>query len=102
MDWHTCTGFQWDSANADKIWDRHQVTRAECEQIFFNRPLVVRHDEAHSLVEQRFYALGRTDSGRGLFTVFTVRGDSVRIISARDMNRRERRVFAGAEAQEDS
>ena len=102
MDLKRCTGFQWDSANADKIRDRHRVSRSECEQIFFNRPLIVADDEKHSGVGRRLYALGTADSGRLLFAVFTIRENLVRVISARDMSRRERRVFGRAEAQEDS
>lgn len=103
MDLHECSGFDWDSANADKIWDKHRVSRRECEQIFFNQPLIVADDEDHSEVEHRFYGLGQTDAGRRLFAVFTIRGDLIRVISARDMSRRERRVFGRAEkAEEDS
>lgn len=102
MDWQRCTGFQWDSANAEKIWEKHQVTRSECEQLFFNRPLIVADDEKHTKVEQRFYTLGKTDGGRKLFAVFTVRDDLIRVISARTMSRRERRVFDRAEGEEDS
>lgn len=96
-----CTGFEWDFANADKIWNRHEVSRAECEQVFFNRPLVVADDQEHSGAEKRYYALGKAESGRRLFVVFTIRGELIRMISARDMSRRERRVFDRAEAQED-
>jgi len=88
-----CTGFQWDEGNLVKIWERHGVSAAECEQVFFNRPLVVAPDEKHSSAESRFYVLGHTDSRRLLFVVFTIRGEFVRIISARDMNRRERRIY---------
>ena len=100
VDLEGCTGFQWDSANADKIWDKHQVSRRECEQIFFNRPLIVADDEKHSDDERRFYALGKTDDGRRLFAVFTIRGDLIRPISVRDMSRRERREFSRAEEAE--
>lgn len=98
-----CSGLEGDSANADKIWDKHRVSRRECEQIFFNQPLIVADDEEHSEAERRFYALGHTDAGRRLFAVFTIRGDLIRVISARDMSRRERRVFGRAEeeAEED-
>lgn len=87
------TGFQWDDGNSDKNWVAHQVSRAECEEFFFNRPLVVHPDPRHSSCEVRYYALGHSDSGRTLFIVFTVRGDLVRVISARDMSRRERSVY---------
>lgn len=101
MDLGRCSGFEWDSAPADKIWNRHEVSRAECEQVFFNRPLVVADDQEHSGAEKRYYALGKAESGRRLFVVFTIRGELIRMISARDMSRRERRVFDRAEAQED-
>ncbi len=80
-----CTGFDWDEGNITKNWDKHEVSSGECEQIFFNKPLIVKRDSKHSLLENRYYVLGRTDSGRLLFAVFTVRGDKIRIISARDM-----------------
>lgn len=88
-----CTGFEWDEHNAGKNWRKHHVTPSECEQVFFNRPLVVADDEKHSGEENRFYALGRTDAGRLLFLVFTIRQGNIRVISARDMNRNERKVY---------
>jgi hypothetical protein len=50
------------------------------------------------------YLLGKTDSGRRLFVVFTIRGELVRVISARDMNRNELRSYEkyGKETEEDS
>jgi uncharacterized DUF497 family protein len=86
-------GFDWDEGNLLKNWEKHRVSASECEQIFFNRPLVAGLDEAHSKTEARFYALGITDSGRRLFVVFNIRRNRIRVISARDMNRRERKVF---------
>jgi len=88
-----CTGFEWDEGNLLKNWEKHRVSAAECEQVFFNRPLVTLPDRAHSHVESRFYALGQTDANRYLFIVFTVRNDLIRVISARDMSRKERKVF---------
>ena len=85
-------GFDWDDGNLFKNWEKHRVAGSECEQIFFNRPLVA-DDETHSSKEPRFYALGVTDAGRHLFVVFTVRDKLIRVISARDMNRQERKVF---------
>lgn len=87
------TGFDWDDGYAEKNWDKHRVRAAECEQVFFNRPIVVEPDEAHSQEEARYYALGRTDAGRHLFIVFTMRGTSIRVISARDMSRNERQAY---------
>ena len=88
-----CTGFQWDAGNADKNWRRHRVTQAEAEQVFFNRPVIVADDEAHSEEEARYFLLGFSDSGRHLSIVFTIRGTLVRVISARKMTRRERNHY---------
>ena len=88
-----CEGFQWDAGNSAKIWERHGVTPTECEELFFNRPLVVGEDERHSEQEERLYALGQTDAGRRLFVVFTLRARRIRVISARDMSRKERKVY---------
>jgi hypothetical protein len=88
-----CTGFEWDTHNSEKIRTRHNVTPGECEQIFFNIPVVAGDDEKHSENENCFYVLGQTDSGRFLFPVFTIREDKLRIISARDMKKKERRAY---------
>ena len=87
-------GFQWDEGNSEKTWARHEVSQAECEQLFLNRPIVVSFDEDHSKLEQRFVALGYADSGRQLTVVFTIRGSLLRVISGRPMSRRERGIYA--------
>lgn len=88
-----CTGFEWDEGNAAKNWDKHDVSQSECEQVFFNRPLIVRRDSTHSKTESRYYVLGKTDTGRLLFVVFTTRKKLIRVISARDMSKREERRY---------
>ncbi len=89
----TFIGFEWDKGNKDKNWVKHRVSDAECEEVFFNIPLVVFPDKVHSRVEDRYYLLGRTDGDRLLFIVFTMRGDKIRIISARDVTRKERKCY---------
>jgi uncharacterized protein len=79
-----CTGFEWDEGNLDKNWLLHQVSTAESEEAFFNRPFIVAPDVKHSRREHRLAALGVTSRGRRLTIVFTIRDRSVRIISARD------------------
>jgi uncharacterized protein len=91
-----CIGFQWNDGNADKNWELHQVSRGESEQVFFNRPIVVASDEKHSEKEARYAALGKTDADRELAIVFTVWDNLVRVISARDVSRRERSVYEQA------
>jgi uncharacterized DUF497 family protein len=89
-----CEGFQWDDGNSDKNWYLHQVTNGECEEIFFNLPLILTRDVKHSLIEPRYYAFGRTDADRWLFIAFTIRNHLIGVISARDMNQRETRKYA--------
>jgi uncharacterized DUF497 family protein len=84
-----CTGFEWDHGNITKNWESHDVSTGECEQIFFNKPIIVKRDKEHSKFENRYYALGRTNINRLLFAIFTVRNDKIRIISARDMTESE-------------
>ena len=91
-----CTGFEWDAGNIDKNWERHQVSAAECEQVFFQRPVLIAADTKHSQTEPRFAALGHTAAGRLLSIVFTIRGTLIRVISARPMSRRERRLYERA------
>jgi uncharacterized DUF497 family protein len=86
-------GFDWSGGNADKNRDSHGVVPSECEQVFFNNPLLVADDAKHSEKETRWYVLGQTDAGRELFIVFTVRKNLIRVISARDMHRKERTVY---------
>ncbi len=86
-------GFEWDRGNFTKNLERHGVSHIECEEVFFNTPVLVREDAGHSRSEDRYYALGKTDNERSLFIVFTVRKNKIRVISARDMNRKERKAY---------
>jgi uncharacterized DUF497 family protein len=90
-------GFEWDAGNARKN-DKHGVSMAEAEQVFFNAPLLLLDDVAHSQSEQRFHALGQTDEACLLHLTFTLRrlGELIRVISARDMHRKERSVYEQA------
>ncbi|MBL8113002.1 MAG: BrnT family toxin [Acidobacteria bacterium] len=92
----SCTEFDWDDGNLGKNWDLHRVAFWESEEVFFNEPLLVRSDTGHSSREVRYLALGQTDAGRLLFLSFTVRGPFLRVISARDMTRREVRAYGQA------
>ena len=86
-------GFDWNHGNQNKNWEKHGVTHIECEQIFFNQPLLVADDKNHSDLENRYYVLGKTNQDRKLFVVFTPRGKLIRIISARDMSKKERGIY---------
>ena len=95
-----CIGFDWDESNSQKNWDLHRVTPEEAEDTFFNEPLVVRSDVRNSKGEKRYLALGRTSRGRNLFVSFTIRRHLIRVISVRDMNRRESLSYAQLEKKD--
>src|SRR4051812_49415333 len=86
-------GFDWNKGNQDKNSTKHNVFNWECEQVFFNEPLILQNDIKHSSVEPRMYVLGRTDDNRELFIAFTVRNSLLRVISARDMSVKERKIY---------
>ena len=88
-----CKGFEWDVGNFDKNWKLHQVSRAECEQIFFNHPLIIVDDNKHSQLENRYFALGKTNARRKLFISFTIRLQLIRVISARNMTKNEKSTY---------
>lgn len=92
------TGFDWDEGNARKSGDKHGVSMAEAEQVFFNVPLLLLEDARHSQQEARLHALGRTDEARALHITVTLRqsGQLIRVISARDMHRKERGIYEQA------
>ena len=96
IDLSATIGFDWDKGNVHKSQDKHDLSAAESEQVFFNQPLTVVEDVQHSQAELRFHAFGVTDSNRQLHITFTVRaeGTLIRIISARDMSLRERKWYA--------
>lgn len=94
LDLRKITGFDWDEGNARKN-EKHGVLMAEAEQVFFNAPLLLLEDVVHSQQELRTHALGKTDLQRTLHMTFTLRGlgSLIRVISARDMHRKERTIY---------
>jgi uncharacterized protein len=98
IDLDQIAGFDWDDGNIRKSADKHDVSQAEAESIFFNDPLIVIGDAKHSETEQRCNALGKAAQSRLLHITFTLRqnGTMVRAISARDMHRKERKAYEQA------
>lgn len=94
--------FEWDEGNWDKNL-KHKVYANEAEEIFFNEPIVLLPDKKHSTSEEaRFHALGKTNKGRKLLIVFTIKEDKIRIISARDMDNKERLRYAQTKAKKNT
>lgn len=93
QDLEDSVGFEWDAGNSGKNLEKHGVSDGECEEIFFNDPLLVGEDAEHSQDEPRGYVLSHTNAGRMLFVVFTIRRQLIRVISARDMTAGERKRY---------
>lgn len=95
IDWAQITAFEWDEGNSRKNEEKHGVSQSEAEQIFFNEPLLILGDDKHSQQEVRYHALGKTDDERLLHITFTLRGRGtlIRIVSARNMHRKERAIY---------
>ncbi|MBU1000797.1 BrnT family toxin [Patescibacteria group bacterium] len=86
--------FNWDQANLEKNWRKHKVHYKEAEEVFLNKPLSIRKDITHSQKENRYAALGTTNNSRELYIVFTIRkGNTLRVISARNQSKKERRLY---------
>jgi len=88
-----CEGFEWDEGNSKKNWHRHRVTDAESEEVFSNEPIIIIRDSSHSSFESRYAVRGVTNSRRKLTVIFTIRNALIRVISARDMTRREEKIY---------
>jgi len=88
--------FIWDKGNREKNWLKHKVTNKECEEVFFDYQKLISKDCFHSKKEKRFILLGETKRKRLLFIVFTLRGKKVRVISSRDINKKERKLYEKA------
>lgn len=85
--------FDWDKGNTDKNLHQHNVSNRETEEIFSDESLKIFEDVKHSYKEQRFVAYGATNLNRRLVIVFTVRKQKIRVISARDQNRKEKIIY---------
>lgn len=82
--------FEWDKGNKEKNSIKHSVTNKEAEEVFENKPNFILEDVKHSLLEKRYMIWGLTNSSRKLAVFFTIRQSKIRIISARDMHKKER------------
>jgi hypothetical protein len=102
LDLDRIVGFEWDAGNRGKNLN-HDVSDGEAEQVFFSHPLLILEDARHSGRESRYHALGLTLDGRRMHVTFTLRdaGCRIRVISARDMHRKERAIY-DAKAKDNS
>ncbi len=92
LDFSKLNGFDWDNGNTGHI-KKHNVDTRECEEVFLNKPFILNNDETHSQIEKRFRVYGQTDQNRRLMLIFTIRKGKIRVISARDQNKKECKEF---------
>lgn len=93
IDLSEITGFEWDKGNIDKSYQKHGTTPKETEELFLDEDVLLLEDVKHSQKEERYIAIGQTAENKVLFTVFTIRDNKMRIISARRANKKERRRY---------
>lgn len=96
VDLSKITGFEWDKGNIDKSYQRHGITPNEAEEIFVDKNVGIERDIKHLEKEERYIAIGVTLNEKLLFVVFTMRDSMIRVISARNANKKERRLYEAA------
>ena len=87
------SGFEWDKGNKGKNLLKHKIADEECEEVFFDQKKKVLMDAIHSVAEKRYILIGKTKKQRRIFLVFTIRKNKIRIISARDLNNKENKLY---------
>jgi uncharacterized DUF497 family protein len=85
--------FEWDSKKARSNKRKHGITFEEASAIFGDPLSITVHDPVHSVGENRFITIGTSATGRLVVVVHTERGDTIRIISARNATRNEKRQY---------
>lgn len=90
---HAPFEFEWDQGNREKNLLKHRVSDTECEEVFFDHRKQILKDTLHSGAERRYILIGMTKKRRVLFVAFIVRNQKIRVISARDLNRKESHLY---------
>jgi hypothetical protein len=88
-------GFDWDSGNIEKNLVKHGISCQEAEEIFLDINAIHLEDNKHSVKEQRFARIGKSFSGKILIAFFTIRKNKIRIISVRNVNKKENNLYLG-------
>lgn len=85
--------FEWDPRKAEINLQKHGVSFAEAGTVFGDELAVTVPDPDHSLDEDRFITVGWSNQRRLLMVSHTDRGNHVRIISARELTKVERKEY---------
>lgn len=84
--------FEYDPPKAKRNQQKHGVSFADAEMVFFD-PLAIHDIDPDSIAEERFIAVGRGNSGLLLVVVYTLRGQIIRLISARRATKQEIKTY---------
>ena len=85
--------FEWNNDKAASNLSKHQVSFEEAKTVFDDLLYVDFYDPDHSEDEERYLIVGQSSRGRLFIVSYTERGDSIRLISAREVTRTEREVY---------
>ncbi len=85
--------FEWDNNKAESNFLKHGISFEQAVTVFADPYLLFTEDSKHSEKEQREWAIGEAKNGSLLVVIFTMRGDSIRIISARKATKIERKQY---------
>ena len=91
-DFSKLVGFDWDGGNSGKNPAKHRISNEEAEEVFFRHPVVIEATREKD-DEPRWFVFGLSEGGRVLRIVFTVRGQKIRVISARPASKKERQEY---------
>lgn len=89
--------FEWDDQKAAYNQRKHRVRFEEAASVFDDPRAAVRYDDTHSTSEDRWKVIGTSTRGRLLAVIYTVRGSTIRIISARNCDARETKTSSEAQ-----
>ena len=99
MNYHHCMEFEWDDAKSDACFEQRGFDFAYVLQLFLDPERLVRKDQRWDYGEDRFQLTGAID-GRVFVLIYTARGVSIRIISARKANIREVKDYENSTHQD--
>ena len=85
--------FEWNAQKAAANLRKHGVSFDEASSVFFDPLSATGADPDHSLDERRFVTFGKSSSGRLLLVGHAERDDAIRIITARQATRAERKLY---------
>lgn len=86
--------FEWDAKKEKSNQQKHRVSFEEAATVWTDPLALIAPDPEHSIEEEREWIVGESYEGRLLVVVYTQRGETIRIISARPATKRERQQYA--------